>query len=363
MSPVAPITQLPIQRKIIHVDMDCFFAAVEMRDTPALRDIPIAIGGRSEQRGVISTCNYLARKYGVRSAMPTARAFQLCPHLTLVAGRMGVYKEVSQQIRAIFQRYTDKIEPLSLDEAYLDVTDCSLLHGSATLIAEDIRRAIREELGLTASAGIAPVKFIAKIASDLNKPDGQFVVTPDAVPAFVADLPLEKIPGVGKVTIQRLHERGLYLGRDVQHYDRHMLLQQFGKFGQSLWSRAHGIDEREVVVERARKSVGVERTFSHNIRTYNECWEVIERLYPELENRLRRVKPDLTIARQGVKVKFADFQQTTVEHTQGRLDKTQFTALLKEALTRQKDREIRLIGINVGLELGTKAQQLSFEGF
>ncbi|MGF1680485.1 DNA polymerase IV [Photobacterium minamisatsumaniensis] len=350
-------------RKIIHVDMDCFYAAVEMRDNPELRDIPIAIGGRSEQRGVISTCNYLARKYGVRSAMPTGKAMALCPHLTLVSGRMAVYKEVSTHIREIFQRYTDKIEPLSLDEAYLDVTDCTLLHGSATLIAEDIRRTIKDELDLTASAGIAPVKFIAKVASDLNKPDGQYVVTPDQVPAFVAELQLEKIPGVGKVTIQKLHDRGLYVGRDVQHYDRHLLLQEFGKFGQSLWSRAHGIDTREVIVERTRKSVGVERTFSKNIRSYDECWAVIERLYPELEKRLKQVRPGLNIAKQGVKVKFADFQQTTVEHTQAVLDKNQFMGLLTEALTRQKSREIRLIGISVGLEVGIKAQQLSFEGF
>ncbi|KDM92985.1 DNA polymerase IV [Photobacterium galatheae] len=349
------------QRKIIHVDMDCFFAAVEMRDNPALQQVPIAIGGRSEQRGVISTCNYIARKFGVRSAMPTAQAMKLCPDLVLIPGRMAVYKEVSQQIRAIFQRYTSLIEPLSLDEAYLDVTHCTLHRGSATLIAQDIRQAIREELHLTASAGIAPVKFIAKIASDMNKPDGQYVVTPAEVPAFVADLALEKIPGVGKVTIQKLHEHGLYLGKDVQRYDRTKLLQQFGKFGQSLWSRAHGIDEREVVVSRERKSVGVERTFSQNIREYDECWQVIERLYPELESRLKRVRPDLRIARQGIKIKFADFQQTTVEHSQPVLEKRQFAALLTEALTRQKGREIRLIGMSVGLELGTKAQQLSFE--
>lgn len=353
----------PEQRKIVHVDMDCFFAAVEMRDNPDLQNIPIAIGGRSEQRGVISTCNYLARKYGIRSAMPTAQAMKLCPHLTLVPGRMGVYKEVSQQIRAIFQRYTDKIEPLSLDEAYLDVTACELFHGSATLIAQDIRRAIEEELHLTASAGIAPVKFIAKIASDLNKPNGQYVVTPDEVGPFVANLKLEKIPGVGKVTIQKLHEQGLYTGQDVQAYDRHLLLQQFGKFGQSLWSRSHGIDDREVVVERQRKSVGVERTFSRNISDYEQCWQVVEALYPELENRLKRVRPMMNIAKQSIKVKFADFQQTTVEHSLPSLDKSQFVGLLKEALTRQKGREIRLIGIGVGLDYGIKAQQLSFEGF
>ncbi|OLQ75964.1 DNA polymerase IV [Photobacterium proteolyticum] len=360
---VIPAPTATVQRKIIHVDMDCFFAAVEMRDNPELKNKPIAIGGRSEQRGVLSTCNYLARQYGIRSAMPTAQAMKLCPHLTLVAGRMGVYREVSKQIRAIFQRYTDKIEPLSLDEAYLDVTDCEVMHGSATLIAQDIRRAIREELDLTASAGIAPVKFIAKIASDLNKPDGQYVVTPDDIPGFVANLKLEKIPGVGKVTIQKLHEKGLYIGRDVQEYDRHLLLQQFGKFGQSLWSRAHGVDNREIVVERERKSVGVERTFSKNIISYEQCWQVVEALYPELETRLRKVRPELNIAKQGIKVKFADFQQTTVEHSQPKLDKAQFVGLLNEALTRQKDREIRLIGLSVGLEQGLRAQQLSFEGF
>ncbi|OAN13952.1 DNA polymerase IV [Photobacterium jeanii] len=341
--------------------MDCFYAAVEMRDDPSLRDIPIAIGGRSEQRGVISTCNYLAREYGVRSAMATGHAFKLCPNLTLVPGRMSVYKEVSQQIREIFSRYTDKIEPLSLDEAYLDVTDCELLHGSATLIAQDIRRAIEEELHLTASAGIAPVKFIAKVASDMNKPNGQFVVTPEQIPDFAADLKLEKIPGVGKVTIQKLHDKGLYIGRDVQAYDRHLLLQQFGKFGQSLWSRAHGIDEREVIVERQRKSVGVERTFTTNIRDYDECWQVVEKLYLELDKRLTKVRPQHNISKQGIKIKFADFQQTTVEHSQVKLDKEQFVPLLKEALTRQQGREIRLIGLSVGLETGMKAQQLSFD--
>ncbi|MBV7261507.1 DNA polymerase IV [Photobacterium sp. WH24] len=349
------------QRKIIHVDMDCFFAAVEMRDNPELQHVPIAIGGRSEQRGVLSTCNYLARQFGVLSAMPTAQAMQLCPDLVLVPGRMAVYKEVSHQIRAIFRRYTSLIEPLSLDEAYLDVTDSHLHRGSATLIAQDIRQAIREELHLTASAGVAPVKFIAKIASDMNKPDGQYVVTPAGVSDFVAELPLEKIPGVGKVTIQKLHDIGLYLGKDVQAYDRRELLKQFGKFGQSLWARAHGIDERDVVVSRERKSVGVERTFSRNIVDYAQCWQVVEKLYPELEARLRKVRPDLRIARQGVKVKFADFQQTTVEHSQPILQKQQFAALLTEALTRQKGREIRLVGISVGLESGVKAQQLSFD--
>ncbi len=182
-------------RKIIHVDMDCFYAAVEMRDNPALRDIPIAIGGSRERRGVISTANYPARKFGVRSAMPTGMALKLCPHLTLLPGRFEAYKEASQHIREIFSRYTSRIELLSLDEAYLDVTDSTYCHGSATLIAQEIRQTIFNELQLTASAGIAPVKFLAKIASDLNKPNGQYVITPADVPEFLKTLPLGKIPG------------------------------------------------------------------------------------------------------------------------------------------------------------------------
>lgn len=206
-------------RKIIHVDMDCFFAAVEMRDNPALRDIPIAIGGSRERRGVISTANYPARKFGVRSAMPTGMALKLCPHLTLLPGRYEAYKEASRQIQAIFSRYTSLIEPLSLDEAYLDVTDSTHCHGSATLIAQEIRQTIFTELQLTASAGIAPVKFLAKIASDLNKPNGQYVITPADVPEFLRTLPLGKIPGVGKVSAAKLEAMGLRTCEDVQKYD------------------------------------------------------------------------------------------------------------------------------------------------
>ena len=181
-------------RKFIHIDMDCFYAAVEMRDNPEYRDVPIAVGGQSK-RGVLSTANYLARQYGVHSAMPNGQALLLCPHLKIVSGRMSVYKQVSDQIREIFERYTDKIEPLSLDEAFLDVSDSTLFHGSATLIANDIRRAIEEETGLTASAGIAPVKFLAKIASDENKPNGYFLITPEEVKPFALKLNLKKILG------------------------------------------------------------------------------------------------------------------------------------------------------------------------
>lgn len=338
-------------RKIIHVDMDCFFAAVEMRDDPSLRDIPLAIGGSADRRGVISTANYPARRYGVHSAMSTAMALKLCPHLKLLPGRMAAYKEASLHIREIFARYTPLIEPLSLDEAYLDVTDCSQCNGSATLIAEQIRQTISDELNLTASAGIAPIKFLAKIASELNKPNGQYVITPAQVPAFLQQLPLSKIPGVGKVTAKRLEEVGLITCADVQQYDLVLLLKRFGKFGRVLWERCQGIDLREVSSERLRKSVGVERTLAEDIHDWEDCETlIVDKLYPELELRLRKVKPDLHIARQGVKLKFQDFQQTTQEHVWPVLNKDDLINVAQQVWReRREGRGVRLVGLHVTL--------------
>lgn len=274
-------------RKIIHVDMDCFFAAVEMRDNPALRDIPIAIGGSRERRGVISTANYPARKFGVRSAMPTGMALKLCPHLTLLPGRFDAYKEASNHIREIFSRYTSRIEPLSLDEAYLDVTDSVHCHGSATLIAQEIRQTIFSELQLTASAGVAPVKFLAKIASDMNKPNGQFVITPAEVPAFLQTLPLAKIPGVGKVSAAKLEAMGLRTCGDVQKCDLVILLKRFGKFGRILWEVVRGLTSATLTANgyenpsawnaRWRKifitGLNVKRLSSGCIRNLNAVWQ------------------------------------------------------------------------------------------
>lgn len=338
-------------RKIIHVDMDCFFAAVEMRDNPALRDIPIAIGGSRVQRGVISTANYPARKFGVRSAMPTAMALKLCPHLTLLPGRFEAYREASNQIREIFSRYTALIEPLSLDEAYLDVTDSPHCHGSATLMAEEIRQTIFRETKLTASAGVAPVKFLAKIASDLNKPDGQYVIAPADVPGFLRTLPLGKIPGVGKVSAAKLETLGLRTCEDVQNSDLAMLLKRFGKFGRVLWERSQGIDERQISNDRLRKSVGVERTLIEDIHEWEECEAIInQQLYPELERRLLKIKPDLLIARQGVKLKFADFQLTTQEHVWPRLNKDDLLATARKTWNeRRGGRGVRLVGLHVTL--------------
>ncbi|WP_102797488.1 DNA polymerase IV [Bowmanella denitrificans] len=345
-------------RKIIHIDMDCFFAAVEMRDDPALKHVPLAIGGSADRRGVISTCNYVARKYGVRSAMATAHALKLCPDLVLRRGRMDVYVEVSRQIREIFNRYTPHIEPLSLDEAYLDVSDVGLFDGSATRIAEDIRRTILTETGLTASAGVAPCKFVAKIASDINKPDGLCVIPPARLDAFVRQLELKKIPGVGKVTWERLQNLGLRTCEDVRAYPFDKLLKQFGKFGPVLWQRAHGLDERNVSHDRQRKSVGVEVTLPEDIRSFEQCWQVVESLFPRLRKRLGQCQSNLAIQNQGIKLKFADFQQTTVEHRLGKLDQHFFRDLLSEALHRQAGRGIRLVGLHVLLPTETDNLQL-----
>lgn len=329
--------------------MDCYFAAVEMRDFPELRGKPIAVGGRSDRRGVISTCNYEAREYGVRSAMASAYALRLCPHLILVPGRMSVYKSVSQQIQHIFKQYTDLIEPLSLDEAYLDVTDCHYAQGSATLIAEQIRAQIFTETGLTASAGIAPVKFLAKIASDLNKPNGQYVILPKMIPAFVKTLSLNKIPGVGKVTAKKLADLGLYTCGDIQGFSHSTLLAKFGKFGALLIERAQGIDARGISAHRIRKSVGVETTLANDIFTLSQCQSVMESLISELTKRVQRSAKGRKIHKQVVKLKFNDFKQTTIEHRSDEISLNLFYTLLAQALARRHERGIRLVGISVGL--------------
>lgn len=341
--------------------MDCFYAAVEMRDNPALRDVPLAIGGSRDRRGVISTCNYIARKFGVRSAMATAHALKLCPDLVLAPGRMEVYSDISKQIRQIFHRYTDQVEPLSLDEAYLDVSECKRFGGSATLIAQDIRRAIFAETQLTASAGVAPCKFVAKIASDENKPDGLCVITPDQLDTFVLKQPLGKIPGVGKVTLQKLHTLGLYTCADIRRYPQDDLLRRFGKFGAVIWARSHAHDERDLNIHRVRKSVGVERTLPQDLTTTTECQQMVNRLFPLLQTRLLKGSSSLPIQSQGIKLKFSDFQLTTVEHRCQRLDQDYFSELLHEAMMRKGQRGIRLVGLHVGLLTHQHEQQLALD--
>jgi DNA polymerase-4 len=233
-------------RKIIHIDADCFYAAVEIRDNPSLQGKPIAVGGSATRRGVIATASYEARKFGVHSAMASATALKRCPQLILIPGRMSVYRDASRQMQEIFSDYTDLIEPLSLDEAFLDVSNCPRCRGSATLIAQEIRGRIAQTVGITVSAGIAPNKFIAKIASDMNKPNGQYVVTPQQVDGFLQQMPVSRIWGVGKVTAQRLEKKGIKTCADVRAYDIFQFVRQFGQFGEHIHRLAHGIDDRPV---------------------------------------------------------------------------------------------------------------------
>ncbi|AHG72709.1 DNA polymerase IV [Mannheimia sp. USDA-ARS-USMARC-1261] len=338
------------QRKIIHIDMDCFYAAVEMREDPSLVDKPVAVGGSANQRGVLTTCNYEARKFGLHSAMATATALKKCPNLILLPVNMPLYKAVSAQIHEIFHCYTDIIEALSLDEAYLDVSDCELYSGSATWIAEAIRNDIFNELKLTASAGVAPLKFLAKIASDQNKPNGQFVITPDEVQNFVKNLPLAKIPGVGKVTNEKLNQLGFETCGDIQQAEKAMIYREFGKFGQRLWDFSHGIDERIVEPYRLRKSLAVENTLLDDIWTFEQAKSVIAELFDKLAFRIQRNWSDVPLAefkKLGIKLKFDDFTQTTLERTTEGFAYQRFEELLEQIFVRRNKRKIRLIGLNV----------------
>lgn len=296
--------------------MDCFYAAVEMRDDPKLRNVPIAIGGTS-RRSVLCTANYEARKYGVSSAMPTSMALKKCPHLIVVNGNMHKYKDASIQIRKIFHEYTDMVEPLSLDEAFLDVTDCERCQGSATLIAKEIQHKIFERTQLTASAGVAPNKFLAKVASDWRKPNGIFVITPNAVKDFVVDLPVTKIFGVGKVTGEKLKGFGITTCGDVLKKDPLLILDNFGKLGPNLIDYAKGIDNREVISHRARKSFSIEETYEYDLENLEQCLEQLPRLFKEMSLRFskwhEKAKAPPPICKAYVKVKFCDFKSVTVE--------------------------------------------------
>ena len=344
--------------------MDCFYAAVEMRDNPQYRNIPLAIGGDSERRGVLSTCNYRAREYGLHSAMASFKAKQLCPELLIIPGRMAVYVEVSKKIKEIFFRYTSLVEPLSLDEAFLDVSDCTLFKGSATYIAQDICRAIFEELHLTASAGIAPCKFLAKIASDENKPNGIYVITPQEVTAFVKNLALKKIPGVGKVTQQKLALKGLYSCADIQKYDAQKLRSEFGKLGNSLLDYCQGIDERIIEPNRERKSLAVEVTFEQDLIGESACEEKLVLFFEELTLRLEKLLNDKIITKLAVKVKFSDFCVKSAERKSTQLSLSLFKLLLHHLLQKTPDKAVRLLGLSVGLaprcDNKQQIEQLSF---
>ncbi|GAA4708679.1 DNA polymerase IV [Sphingomonas lutea] len=294
-------------RKIIHVDMDAFYASVEQRDDPALRGKPVAVGGG--HRGVVTAASYEARPFGVRSAMPSVTAKRKCPELIFVKPRFDVYRAVSQQIRAIFLDYTELVEPLSLDEAYLDVTEDRRGLGSARAIAQDIRRRIREECRLTASAGVSYCKFIAKLASDHRKPDGLCVITPEKGPEFVASLPVARFHGVGPVTARKMERLGILTGADLQAWTLPQLQAHFGSSADWYWRIAHGIDEREVKPDRPYKSVSAERTFDEDLRDPERLAAEVERVAGYAWTRIERA--EVTGRTVTLKVKYADFELIT----------------------------------------------------
>ena len=329
-------------RRIIHIDMDCFYAAVEMREHPELAGRPIAVGGASG-RGVLTTCNYPAREYGVRSAMPVFKAKQLCPQLVILPVRFELYREASRNIREIFKRYTEWVEPLSLDEAYLDVSHHKRRGAE---LAEEIRAAIYAETGLTASAGIGPNKLVAKIASDWNKPNGQCVVSPSRVAAFMQDLPVRRIWGVGPKSAARLSEMGVETCGQLHAYEKAELASEFGSFGLELHQLCRGIDERPVEANRIRKSLSNEHTFAKNIETLEDCEAALRRQHHELLEDLRSSAADRQIAKIMVKLKFSDFRRTTAEIASRQPELDTYLKLLREAWGRSGE-PVRLLGIGV----------------
>ena len=318
-------------RKIIHVDMDAFFASVEQRDDPSLRGKPVAVGG-SGGRGVVAAASYEARKFGVRSAMPGMTARRLCPDLIFVRHRFDVYKEISQQIRAIFRDYTPHVEPLSLDEAYLDVTDDLKGIGSATMIAEDIRRRIREDTQLTASAGVSYNKFLAKLASDQNKPDGICVIRPGQGAAFVQSLPIRRFHGVGPKGAEKMARLGIETGADLAAKDHVWLRAHFGSFADYLYRACRGIDLRPVRANRIRKSVGGERTFGEDISSGPLLRETLDNIIDIVWESIERTQAKgRTVT---LKMKYTDFQIMTRAKSLARnvADKTEFGRLARQLL-------------------------------
>ncbi len=346
------------RRKIIHCDCDCFFAAVEMRDNPALRDIPLAIGGSAERRGVVATCNYPARRFGIHSAMSTAQALKRCPHLTLMRGDMAKYKAVARQVFAIYRDVTELVEPLSLDEAFLDVSDTMLYQGSATRIAQLIRHRVESEVGITISAGVAPNKFLAKVASDWHKPNGLCVIPPEEVDTFVQALSVKRINGVGPRTAEKLAELGIATCADLRSRSLAQLVEHFGRFGHRLHELGWGRDERPVRLSRERKSVSTEHTYPQDLPDLSACRTRLPELLADLDARHGRLDPPRDIRGLILKVKFNDFTQTTVEHAAPASSLAQFETLLKVGWQRG-GKPVRLLGVGYRLADVSAEAQLS----
>lgn len=329
--------------------MDAFYASVEQRDFPELRNKALAVGGSPDGRGVVATASYEARKFGVRSAMSSRQALERCPHLIFTRPRFDVYREVSGQIRTIFKRYTDLIEPLSLDEAYLDVTEDKQGIGSAIEIAQAIKNAIREELGLTASAGVSINKFVAKIASDYKKPDGLTFIGPSKIIPFLEQLPIEKFFGVGKVTAQKMKSMGIHTGMELKAFTENELVRRFGKSGKFFYHMVRGEDDRPVKPNRIVKSIGIEDTFETDLKEEQEMLKELKSLCEKLEKRLDgKAKQGRTVT---LKIKFADFTQVTRSKTTAYYLNTaddiflQIFDLFEKVTTEGK--KVRLLGVTV----------------
>ncbi len=352
-------------RKIIHIDMDAFYASVEQMDNPELKGKPLAVGG-SEVRGVVSAASYEARKFGVRSAMSGIQAKRNCPDLIFVRPRFDRYKEISKKIRKIFHEYTDLVEPLSLDEAYLDVTQNKKGNPSATLIAQEIRQRIFEEVGLTASAGISVNKFVAKIASDYNKPNGQKTVNPEEVESFLENLDIKKFYGIGKVTTEKMYHLGIFTGKDLKSKSKEFLEEHFSKSGLHFYNIVRGIHNSAVKPNRIAKSVAAEHTFNENLTSEIFMVEKLERIAAELENRLK--KYNISGKTVTLKIKYSDFTTQTRSKTLPYFiaDKGLLLETAKELLFQERMKEsVRLLGIslnNLNTEIKkTVVVQLKFE--
>ncbi len=332
----------PESRVIVHLDMDCFYAAIELRERPSLRGKPVGVGG-ARGRGVLTTCNYEARKFGVHSAMPTFMALQRCPHLIVLPTRFDLYRREASVIRGILHQFTPLVEPLSLDEAYLDVT----AHPTpGAMLASIIRNKILRRTKLTSSAGIGPNKLVAKIASEINKPNGQFEVRPEAVTGFMTNLSVRKIWGIGEKTERKLEELGVKTCGDLQRFSRQQLVDLFGKFGLELYDLCRGVDHRPVEPDRPRKSLSTEETFNVDLATLEQCQERLEELFQELMADLAQKEATRSITKIFVKLKFNDFTRTTAERAGLAPNLPDFHALLAEAFART-GKPVRLIGVGV----------------
>jgi DNA polymerase IV len=335
------------KRKIIHIDMDAFYASVEQRDFPEYRGKPLIVGGAPDKRGVVAACSYEARKFGIHSAMPSSRAYRLCPQAIFQRPRFEVYRQVSAQISEVFQQYTDRIEPLSLDEAYLDVTNSELYSGSATLIARNIKNTIKEKTGLIASAGVSYNKFLAKIASDMDKPDGLYVIKPEQGAGFIEQLPIGKFYGIGKATEAKMLALDIKSGKQLKQWSRRELVSRFGKAGNYYYDIAQGIDNRPVVSSRIRKSLGTETTFEQDLSDVNEMLKVLNDLADKVAKSMQKRK--LQAKTLTLKVKYADFTQVTRSQTLDEVfDKAHAMTLLLPKLLSKTDageKKVRLLGI------------------